>query len=281
MSAGRLRSRALLRPFHGVRAVASPHQMTHVERLLAYAARMPSHSFFSHVSAAVAWGLPLTERAIGDSIHVSVLHPRRALSGRGVRGHALQAAATRIREHPDLGIRLTSPATTWVHLAKLVDHRYDLVAVGDAIVRTPQHRNDPPALASVAQLTTAVDAGRRQGASLLRRALSCVRDGSSSRPETWTRLVLVDAGLPEPTLGYVVRDAYGSFVARLDLAFPDRRVAVEYEGEQHLSERRQWRRDIRRYEALADLGWRVIRATSADVFRDPRTFVDRVSRALG
>lgn len=91
----------------------------------------------------------------------------------------------------------------------------------------------------------------------------------------------MDAGLPEPRPAHVVRASDGSFVARLDLAYPNQRVGIEYEGEHHLRDRRQWQRDLRRYELLADLGWRVVRITSLDVFTDPGPFLARVGRLLG
>lgn len=281
VTAGRLRSAELRRPFHGVREVDAEGPRTHLDLMLAYATRMSPHAFFSHGSAATAWNLPLPAALRLDQVHVSVAQPRRAPDGRGVRGHSLSAESVSVREHPVHGIRLTSPATTWVHLAPDIDHPYDLVALGDAIVRRPQHRRDPEALGSLDLLEAAVAASRRHGARALRAALDRVRDGSSSRPESWTRLLLVDAGLPEPHPAHVVRAPDGSFVARLDLAYPDQRVGLEYEGEHHLRDRRQWQRDLRRYELLADLGWRVVRISALDVFTDPRPFLARVGRLMG
>lgn len=280
VTSGRLRSAELQRPFHGVREVDAEGQRTHLDLMLAYATRISPHAFFSHGSAATAWNLPVPAALRLDHVHVSVARPRRAPGGRGVRGHSLNAESVSVREHPVHGIRLTSPPTTWVHLASEIDHPYDLVALGDAIVRRPQHRQDPEALGSLDQLEAAVMASRRRGARALRSALNRVRDGSSSRPESWTRLLLVDAGLPEPCPAHVVRAPDGSFVARLDLAYPDRNVGLEYEGEHHLRDRRQWQRDIRRYEMLADLGWRVVRLTSRDVFTDAGPFLTRVARLL-
>jgi len=42
------------------------------------------------------------------------------------------------------------------------------------------------------------------------------------------------------------------------------KIALEYEGDHHRTDRRQFRRDIRRFEALADMGWLTIRVTAED-----------------
>lgn len=139
---------------------------------------------------------------------------------------------------------------------------------------------DPPALATVRQLEAAVAAGRRVGSPALRRALPRVRTRSASRTETRCRLILVDGGLPEPELNHDVYDDAGRFIACVDLAYPARRVAIEYEGEHHLRDAEQWAKDIARYEALAAAGWFVIRVTKADVFAARSDLVRRVRTAL-
>ncbi len=86
--------------------------------------------------------------------------------------------------------------------------------------------------------------------------------------ETRTRLVIVDSGLPRPVAQYVIRDSEGRFIARVDLAYPVERVALEYEGDHH-RERATFRRDIARVNALTTLGWIVIRVTADDIYRNP------------
>ena len=278
---GLLRSRRLDRPFHGVRSRLETGAGEHLDAVLAYATRMSPYAFISHRSAAVVWGLPLPgPLAALRPVDVSVMFPRRAPEGRGVRGHSVRGSGVHVWDHPQFGVRVSSPASTWVQLAGDLTHPYDLVAVGDALVRQPQHPNDPGALATVDQLGRALSAGRRVKAEDLRRALPRIHNGASSRPETWTRLLVVDAGLPEPTPAFEIADDAGDFVARVDLAFEAERLALEYEGEHHLTSPAQWRRDIERIERLADLGWRVIRVTADDVFRHPDAFVRRVRRAL-
>lgn len=166
-----------------------------------------------------------------------------------------------------------------------VTHTYDLVAIADFFVRVPRaphglrRRIAATPIATIAQLTAALTAGRRLGARQLAAALERVRTGASSRLETWTRLTLVDAGVPEPVLDFDVIDDDGTFLACVDMAYPHARVAVEAEGTHHASVG-QWQSDIDRYARLESAGWRVVRVTSRMVFVTPSVLVERVRAAL-
>jgi very-short-patch-repair endonuclease len=81
-------------------------------------------------------------------------------------------------------------------------------------------------------------------------------------------MVLIAGGLPRPVCQYEVFDANGEFVARLDLAYPDRKLAIEYEGDHH-RERSAFQRDLRRMNRLRTLGWTVLRFGAADIYREP------------
>jgi hypothetical protein len=97
-----------------------------------------------------------------------------------------------------------------------------------------------------------------------RRALALVDAGAESPRETWLRLLLIEAGYPRPRTQIPVYGEYGELVAVLDMGWEDVKLAVEYEGDHHRTDRRQFNRDIARYEALADLGWMAIRVTAHD-----------------
>ena len=88
--------------------------------------------------------------------------------------------------------------------------------------------------------------------------------------------MLRDAGL-RPVSQHVVLDARGRFVARVDLAFPGQRVAVEYDGAWHAAPG-QFARDRRRLNALQAAGWRVLHVTAADLHH-PELVIARL-RAL-
>jgi hypothetical protein len=278
----RLRGDDLERPFHGVRSVrrvepaGRPEQALH-RRAVSYATVMTSHEFFSHVAAAVEWGLPLPSAVVDpDGLDVSVLWPHRAPRGSGIRGHAVLPEMASVCAGPS-GLAVTAPATTWAMLGAVLGVA-DLTAVGDAILREPRDDRERPQLATLAELEASAAAGRRLGAAKLRAALLRIRPRVDSRPETRLRLLIVDTGMPEPATGYDVVER-GQRLARVDLAYPELRIAMEYEGEHHLTDPRQWAHDIRRYERLEAAGWIVLRVTKDDLFLHPKTLVARIRAA--
>ncbi|WP_245160608.1 hypothetical protein [Blastococcus sp. CT_GayMR20] len=114
--------------------------------------------------------------------------------------------------------------------------------------------------------------GARRG----RQATELADPRAESPPESRLRVLLTLVGL-EPVPQHTVRDATGAFVARVDLAFPAHRVAVEYDGLWH-SEDGQFASDRRRLNRLHAAGWIVLHVTAADLY-DPEALVARL-RAL-
>ncbi|CAN5716136.1 hypothetical protein BH10ACT9_BH10ACT9_33590 [soil metagenome] len=82
--------------------------------------------------------------------------------------------------------------------------------------------------------------------------------GAESRQETLLRLALVDAGFPRPQTQIPVRRPNGRRYF-LDMGWPELMVAVEYDGEQHRTDRLSYVSDVARLEYLASVGWIVIR----------------------
>lgn len=97
------------------------------------------------------------------------------------------------------------------------------------------------------------------------RALVDVR--SESPLETAIRLLLLDAGLPSPVPQHPVRSSDGRLLARLDLAWPDRRIGLEADGKEPHGQPRPIYTD--RWRANALVGWQLIRFTWHDVLRRP------------
>jgi very-short-patch-repair endonuclease len=102
---------------------------------------------------------------------------------------------------------------------------------------------------------------------------------AESAMETRCRLFLVLRGLPRPELQYRVCDELGDHVAWLDMAYPSARAGVEFDGEHHQNTP-TFRADLARYNRLAALGWTVLRASAADVLRDPDRFATQVRAIL-
>ena len=116
----------------------------------------------------------------------------------------------------------------------------------------------------------------RRGIERARKSLNLVDAGAQSPKETWLRLVLVGAGLPRPQTQIPVYDSCGDAIAYLDMGWEDVKVAVEYDGEQHRRDRRQYACDIRRSEIVERRGWILIRVVAGD---RPAEIVRRVRAA--
>ncbi len=118
----------------------------------------------------------------------------------------------------------------------------------------------------------------RRGVVQARAALALIDAGAQSPKESWLRVLLVQAGLPRPLTQIPVYDGHWQPFAILDMGWPELRVAVEYDSDQHRTDRRQYRWDAQRHERLQRCGWTVIRVLAGD---RPADIIRRVRSALG
>ena len=93
------------------------------------------------------------------------------------------------------------------------------------------------------------------------------------------RWLLHAAGLPRPVLQHDVCDPSGRFLGRAEIAWPDRLVLVDFDGDLH-RQRDVFVNDLRRQNQLVAAGWTVPRFSSADVLGRPDEGVAEIRRAL-
>ena len=268
VTAHRLRALDLESPFRAVRT--SGIDWNDVDQICAaYAVCLAPQQLFSHVTAARLYGIPLPyrlEQRRSVDVWAPVIQPR----GHGVIGHRSAPLAKKVIR----GFPVPAPSRVWVQLGPLLD-RVSLIAAGDNLVR----RKRP--LSSVAELAGALsDSKGVRGIRLLRSALADVRPGTDSPMETRLRLLLVDAGLPEPVIGNTILDWTGGFVGTPDLAYVAERIAIEYEGDGHRSDPAVFAEDIERRERMQEADWYVIRVVKDHVLRKQAWLIDRVRRQL-
>jgi hypothetical protein len=266
---GRLRNDDLLRPFHGVRAVASG------DRIAEYAPRLRSGDRFSHTSAARLWGAPVP-RDRGE-VHVTAGPGRNRPRVVGAIGHRSSDDASVLRH----GLPTSTAVTTFLECARVLALN-DLVAIGDHLVLDPRVL-DPRDLrphVSHAELLAAVRRASGRAVARARAAAALVRQGVESPRETRLRLLLLRAGLPEPVCGYPLVARDGSHIGWFDLAWPEQRVIAEYDGDQHRTSTEQYDRDITRFDRATEAGWRVVRVRARGLSGSPSHTVERVRRAL-
>lgn len=224
----------------------------------------------SHRAAARLWGL------VGfiDDRMIEVTVPRtcrRAYADVVHRPRCLPTSDVDTRD----AIRVTTVARTLIDLASCVPVASLEEALDDAL-----RRRLVTVRALRSRFADTAPSGRK-GQAALRRLLE-VREGRGRVPQSVfeTRLLraLRRARLPAPEIQYEVRTARGRAV--LDFAYPDKLLAIEADGFEWHSSRRQWDYDRARGTALALLGWRVIHVTWSELHEDPDAVVGAVRAML-
>ncbi|WP_448256540.1 DUF559 domain-containing protein [Microbacterium aurum] len=266
VTARRLRHPALPAPFSGVRTRTPPIGVA--ERARAYAPKLRPGDHFSHATALALHGGWIPDRLRHD-LDVSAPAPAVRPRGRGVRGHKAAAGHVEVA-----GLPAVAPEVAWCQLAGVLSER-ELVIAGDALLR----RADPVSTLDALGAVLARSAGAR-GIRRARRALERMRARTDSVAETELRLDAEDVGLSHFEVNPTVRDERGRFVAFGDLADLTHRVMLEYDGEQHRTDDRQYARDVARLDELARLGWRVIRVTKSHRGPARRAMLERTRQAL-
>lgn len=272
VSRKRTRARDLVRVSRGIRVPAHPVSGP-IAALRAYCEIDPRATLVD-ISAARVWGLPLPWRVLGDW-RIRIAHPRGTNRPRRVNvvGREMTFAAGEIVGLE--GLRLTSPARTFLDLAEFLEVE-DLVPIADRLICA--HPRDHPypraPWVSLPELRAVVrrHPGKR-GVRRARMALDLARVGSDSPQESRLRLAILDAGLPEPELNVPIRDGSGRPVAWPDLSYRMWRLSIQYDGGVH-EEEDQYARDIERHRRTQAAGWTEVRLKKGDLDGDrPRAVV--------
>jgi very-short-patch-repair endonuclease len=205
----------------------------------------------SHLAAARRLGIPGYSTA---PLEVSV--------DRGVR---LRRPGLRVHESSDLdrcriieidGVPVTDPARTLLDLARFIGPMRLLRNIEWCRRR---------GLVGWSDLITTLLAHARRGRPGIRRFREVLAANSHREEVTDADLevlvlaLLREHGLPEPVLHHEVWDGH-RFVAEVDLAYPERMIAMECDGDVHLEEEVR-ERDLPRQNDLVLLGWMVLRFT--------------------
>ena len=209
-------------------------------------------------------GLQLYGVDIGTQLPMmtfATTHPRQ------VRRRDVQV--TRLKQLPPHRDGIASPEHCWLAAASSLN-LLDLVTAGDWLIRLRR--------TTLAGLQSVVQTHSGRGVVLARAAVGLVRERVDSPRETWLRLCLVLAGLPMPECNLIIGDDRGP-IGRVDLVYVAYRLIIEYEGDQHRTDRNQWNRDIDRQEDFTRDRWTLIRVTSERA-RWPRQLVHAIYRAL-
>jgi hypothetical protein len=222
-------------------------------------------SYISHQTAAELWGGLVP--ACSD-VHVTVPGEAPRTRRQGIKAHSTRGST---KTSTLQGLAIASPTQTFLDLACSLD-LVELVVLGDSLVKAKRVTPE--------DLVAAASEWVGNGVVRARRAARFARKGVDSPKETRLRMLLVLAGLPEPTVNVIIRNPDGSWRMRFDLSYPGLKLIIEYDGRQHAENSGQWRRDLSRREELDGLGWRLIVVTSDDLRDAPEAVLNRVRDAL-
>lgn len=269
----------LHRPFCGVRSAAPP--TTFDEKIACHQPRMkPGHRYVGRTAVRL-WRLPHPKTWTAEEpIHVAVPLDRTPPKTAGVKGKRL--STHRANSWSFGKVKVVDPIAAAFSCADEFTIA-EMVTLLDALI-TPS--NEYPGLRHGRPIYTLDDIRARldswhpfSGHQIIRSALEQARVGVDSPKETETRLLIMAAGLPEPVVQHEVYD-HQRLIARLDLAYPGLKIAIEYEGDGHRTSKQQWRRDIERQRELEDRGWIIIRLTQLDLDNKGQKLLGRIRRAI-
>jgi very-short-patch-repair endonuclease len=225
----------------------------------------------SHRAAGALWGLP------GGREVVEITCPRWR---RTQKDGDLVVHESRLLTVADVAERDAIPCTTVERtifdLTAVIGPRTLDLALDSAL------RRELTTIPELMALGARVAKRGRAGSARFRAALAD-RDPASALPESEPERLLAEAlvrhGLPRPVHQFVVTNALGGFIARVDLAFPDDRVVIEYESFAHHTGKVALTRDSSRRNAIVGSGFTVLTATADDLRDDATRLVIAIRRA--
>ncbi len=265
-------TRGLHRIARGAFCVDKPTSPSHWHslRTVAALAARNDHVIASHVSAAVAHGLPLWGTDL-DLVHLTSAKTSRVARA-GVVVHRAEAPHVDAR-----GIPVTDVARTIVDCARS-SSRDSSVAMADYALHTGMTTRE--------QLAAALSGAVGRGVSRARAVVALADRRSESVGETRTRLICVDAGI-DVTPQVWLRDVDGIAFARVDLRVDGMPVVIEFDGKEKyewIEERpvdsaaKHWQEKVRR-ERIEDLGYVVVNIYWS-MLDNPAAVVAKIRRAI-
>jgi hypothetical protein len=264
ISRRRLTSAEFVRLFQGIYI---SRNVTRTVKIRATAALRlaPPVAIISHHTATLLWG-----GAVPGSSKIHLILPAELNCQKvGIQPHRfLHPPKSSLHQ----GIRITHPERTFCDLGSYLD-LVELVVLGDRFVR--RSVTTPERLRFEANNWTG------DHATVLRRAALLVRAGVDSPPESRPRMLVVLAGLPEPTVNDKIRHpTTGDVERRFELAHEALRLAIEYQGRHHRDAEDVWASDIEREEEVRERrDWRIVQIISDGLNKRPLLTLRRIDQA--
>jgi hypothetical protein len=250
----------LVRVWHGVYAAQHPDLLG---RLSALDVFMKQHAVACMGTAAALHGFDTESTTAIHVLDPGVrVRPTVGLMVHQRTGARLQRVSGRLA---------TAPAWTAVEVARQLGRARALATLDAALRSMRCTRNE---------IETAVAEQRgRRGIVAVRELLPLADGRAESAMESEARLVMIDHGLPPPELQYEIHGRDGE-LWRVDFAWPEFRVAAEYESIDWHVGREAMLYDKTRLGKIQELGWLIIPIVVHDVRRGPDRLAQRIASHL-
>ena len=223
----------------------------------------------SHRAAAQLWGI----RRYGDPVEILTPRPRRFRTSDVIVHTSSKYDRSDVTELD--GLPITTVERTLMDLGAVKHWRQVEHALDAAL------RDDLTTLSAIERRLSMRRGQGRNGVGVLAGILEerGVGQVTESPYEREFLYLMESLPVPPPEAQYEVR-AGDRFVARIDAAWPDERVAVEIDGHRFHATRTQRASDARRQNELELLGWKVLRFTTDQVHAEPILVAQTVLAAL-
>ncbi len=223
----------------------------------------------SHVSGAQAWGAPLWDLDLTE-VHLTRADGRVGRREAGIAQHRGTLIEGDWMQKD--GIDVMSPTRVALELTTMLDVEHCVVEIDNLL-----HRG----LTTLEQLKERLALmDRWPGTLRTALVLRLVSARAESVGESRIRVLCWMQGLPRPEVNYEIKDHQGRTLYRVDLAWPELGVFLEFDGkEKYLRYRREGEsiadcveRERQRQNHIEELtGWRCIRVVWSDLYRPQET----------
>lgn len=228
-----------------------------------------SEAALTGLTAAWLHGCPAAEFG---TVHIAVPYARCLASTEGLvvhQGRRLLEDIVEIR-----GLRSVTLEVAVTELLCTDTPRRALAVADQAAALLPERERAAFQLRLATRLGSRAD---RRGTARANGLLPLVTGKAESPPESWLKLLVVEAGFPLPVDQFPVVDILGCIRYVLDLCWPQLRIALEYDG--YESHEFRGDADALRDRDLRCRGWITVRATAEDL-REPAALLDRLEDAF-
>jgi hypothetical protein len=230
-----------------------------------------SHAVLNSHTAALLHGCGAAD---GGTVHALSTYDRKVPTKRGLalhqQAHIDESDVTVLN-----GLRTLGLEAVLVDMLCTADRRVALAVLDQAMAMLDAGSREPLRLELANRIADRAD---RRGTRRAQPLLQLGTGLSESPAESFLLLTIFDSGLPLPSLQVPVTDIGGFERYRLDFAWEEPKIALEYDGyEAH--EGRELA-DARRDADLRSRGWLVIRAGAADL-RKPASLIAELRTAFG